>query len=86
MRTFVPLELSFACTIHKIQGLQAGPIDSGKTPNVSQTIICNPDTKAAESRATGLFYTAVSRATTRGDDNGLNSAVYLLDTTFPMNE
>ena len=76
VRTFVPLELSFALTIHKFQGLQAGPVDSGKAPNVFQTIICDPDTKAAEARATGLLYTAVSRATTLGNDNGLNSAIY----------
>ena len=76
LRTFIPLELSFARTIHKFQGLQAGPVDSGKTPNVFQTIICDPDSKAAETRATGLLYTAVSRATTLGDDNGLNSAIY----------
>ena len=53
--TFVPLELSFARTIHKFQGLQAGPIDPGRTPNVFKRIICNPDTKSAEARATGLL-------------------------------
>ena len=39
-------------------------------------IVCNPDVKAAEGRATGLFYTAISRATTLGDNNGLHSAIY----------
>ena len=76
LRTFIPLELSFAQTIHKFQGLQAGPVDTGKTPNVFQTIIFDLDSKAAETRATGLLYTAVSRATALGDDNGLNSAIY----------
>ena len=34
--------------------------------------------KAREGRATGLFYTAISRATTLGDSNGLNSAIYFV--------
>ena len=77
-RTFLPLELSFARTIHKFQGLQAGPVDPGKPPNVFQTIICDPDGKSAEARATGLLYTALSRATTLGDDSGLGSAIYFI--------
>jgi hypothetical protein len=39
-------------------------------------IICDPDVKAAEGRATGLFYTAISRGTTLGDASGLGSAIY----------
>ena len=77
-RTFIPLELSFARTIHKFQGLQAGPIDPGRTPNVFKRIICNPDTKSAEARATGLLYTALSRATSLGDIDGRNSAIYFI--------
>jgi hypothetical protein len=75
-RTFIPLELSFARTIHKFQGLQAGPVDDGKLPNMFSRIVCDPDVKGSEGRATGLFYTAISRATTLGDPNGLNSAIY----------
>jgi hypothetical protein len=41
-----------------------------------ECIICDPDIQGAECRATGLFYTAASRATTFGDGNGLNSAIY----------
>jgi hypothetical protein len=41
-----------------------------------ECIICDPDIQGAECRATGLFYTAASRATTFGDENGLNSAIY----------
>lgn len=43
-----------------------------------ECIICDPDVKQSEVRATGLFYTALSRATTLGDDNGLNSAIYFI--------
>lgn len=75
-RTYVPLDLAFARTIHRFQGLSAGPVDEGKIANMYECIICDPDIKASEVRATGLFYTALSRATTLGDDDGLNSAIY----------
>ena len=76
-RNFIPLEVAYARTIHKFQGLSAGPVDHGKAKNFYQCIICDPDEKMYEGKgAIGLLYTAVSRATTLGDDNGLNSAIY----------
>ena len=75
-RTFVPLCLAYARTIHKFQGLTAGPVDEGKIKNMFDVIICDPDSGEFESSALGLFYTAISRATTLGDENGLNSAIY----------
>jgi hypothetical protein len=45
-------------------------------------IICDPDQKRFEASALGLLYTALSRATTLGDDNGLNSAIYFIGTDF----
>jgi hypothetical protein len=72
------LELSFARTIHRFQGLQAGPVSPGKPQNMFPRVICDPDAKSSECRATGLFYTAISRATTLGDDDGLNSAIYFI--------
>ena len=45
-------------------------------------IICDPDKKNFEGKALGLLYTAVSRATTLGDENGLNSAIYFIGTDF----
>ena len=39
-------------------------------------IVCDPDESRYEGKFLGLFYTAVSRATTLGDDDGLNSALY----------
>lgn len=56
--------------------MSAGPVDEGKLPNMYHHIICDPDIRASEARATGLLYTAISRATTLGDDDGLNSAIY----------
>jgi len=75
-RSFLPLELAFARTLHRFQGLSAGPVDEGKIPNMFSVIICDPDIRAVEGRATGFFYTMLSRATTLGDENGLNSAIY----------
>ena len=81
-RTYVPLEISYARTIHKFQGLTAGPVDPGKIPNMYQCILCDPDEKKFEGTSLGLFYTAVSRATTLGDADGLNSAIYFTGNQF----
>lgn len=74
--------LAYARTIHKFQGLTAGPVDKGKIPNIYECIICDPDKKSFEGSALGLLYTALSRATTLGDDNGLNSAIYFTGLEF----
>ena len=81
-RTFLPLDLAFARTIHKFQGLSAGPVDKGKIPNMYDCIICDPDIQGAECRATGLLCTAASRATKLGDKDGLNSAIYFQGRDF----
>ena len=65
---FVPLEISYARTIHKFQGLTAGTVDEGKIPNMYQCIVCDPDEKKFEGTSLGLFYTALSRGTTLEDD------------------
>jgi hypothetical protein len=62
--------------------LTAGPVDKGKIPNMYHCIICDPDQKHFEASALGLLYTALSRATTLGDDDGLNSAIYFTGTDF----
>ena len=82
-RTLVPLEVAYARTIHKFQGLTAGPVDPGKIPNMYQCILCDPDEKKFEGTSSlGLLYTAVSRATTLGDTDGLNSAIYFFGSDF----
>lgn len=78
----MPLILAYARTIHKFQGLTAGPVDDGKIPNMYESIICDPDKKQYEASALGLFYTALSRATTLGDEDGLNSAIYFTGDEF----
>ena len=75
--TFCPLVLSFARTIHTFQGQQAGPTDD-KVRNAIQKIICDVGTARFESINIGLFYTALSRATTIGtsDENRTNSSIF----------
>ena len=51
-------------------------MDEGKIPNMFECIICDPGERKREAIALGLFYTATSRATTLGDEDGLNSAIY----------
>ena len=80
-RTLLPLQVAYARTIHTFQGLAAGPTPSGE-PTQYQCIVCDPDDRFFEGKNLGLFYTAVSRATTLGDDTGLNSAIYFTGTTF----
>jgi hypothetical protein len=77
-RTFLPLELAFARTLHRFLGLSAGPVDPGKIENATTLIVCDPDIRGVEGKATGFFYTLISRATSFGDPNGLNSAIYFI--------
>lgn len=78
----MPLCLAYARTIHKFQGLSAGPVDKGKIPNMYECIVCDPDKRHVEGSALGLLYTAVSRATTLGDKNGIGSAIYFTGDSF----
>ena len=75
-RKFVPLCLAYARTIHRFGGMSAGPVEHGKIPNMFKYIICDPHNRYCERSALGLFYTALSRATTLGDSNGRGSAIY----------
>jgi hypothetical protein len=81
-RTFAPLVLAYARTIHKFQGLSAGPVDIGKIPNMYEAIVADPDDNQSEGNNIGLLYTALSRATTLGDADGRNSAIYFHSADF----
>ena len=78
----MPLPLAHARTIHKFQGLSAGPVDAGKIPNPYNSIICDPDCKTVEATNIGMFYTLASRATTYGDENRKNSTIYFTGKHF----
>lgn len=80
-RTYCPLTLAYARTIHTFQGLQAGPTNCDNE-NAFEHLIIDPDQKEHEGRNIGLLYTATSRGTTLGDDSGLNSAVYFTGTSM----
>ena len=79
---YIPLTLAYTRTIHKFQCQSAGPVDEGKIPNMFEVIVCDPDENQFEGKALGLFYTTLSRATTLGDDDGLNSAIYFTGKEF----
>ena len=66
-RTYVPLTLAYAKTIHTFQGGTAGPTEEGKPDNPIQRIVCDPGTRSFEGINIGLFYTILSRATTIGN-------------------
>lgn len=53
-------------------------MDEGKVKNMFEVIICDPDDGMFERNALGILYTAVSRATTLGDCDGRNSAIYFM--------
>ncbi len=45
-------------------------------------IVCDPGEKRFEGTNIGMLYTAISRATTLGDPDGLNSAIYFKGEDF----
>lgn len=72
---FCPLQLSYARTIHTFQGFQSGP-----NHNIHH-IICDVGNALIEGLFPGIFYSALSRASTIGtrqDTYRLNSAVYFI--------
>ena len=84
-RTYVPLRLAFAQTIHTFQGQKAGPVEPGQTPNAVQKLVCDPGTRRFEGNSVGLFYTLLSRATTFGNDQDkFSSAIYFTGPNMNM--
>ena len=57
-------------------------VQPGRPENMYKCIICDPDERRYEGQALGLLYTALSRATTLGDENGLDSAIYFNGPNF----
>ena len=69
--TSVPLELSFARTLHKFQGKSVGP------EHPTKCMVFEPGNSSFEGNNPGLLYTGLSRATTLGRGNINDSALYL---------
>ena len=82
-RTYVPLRLAFAQTVHTFQGQNAGPVEIGQAPNVIQKLVCDPGTRRFEGNCVGLFYTILSRVTTFGNPlDKFSSAIYFTGTNM----
>jgi hypothetical protein len=76
-KTFIPLQLAYAKTIHTFQGASAGPTPGNQEDNPVLTIVCDPGTRDFKGKNTGLFYTCLSRATTMGEKGKhLTSAIF----------
>lgn len=69
--TTVPLELSFARTLHKFQGKSVGP------EHPIKSMVLEPGNSTFEGNNPGLLYTGLSRATTLGQGDINKSALYL---------
>jgi hypothetical protein len=84
-RTYIPLRLAFAQTIHTFQGQNAGPVEPGQTPNAVQKLVCDPGTRRFEGNSVGLFYTLLSRVTTFGNPlDKFSSAIYFTGNNMNM--
>ena len=77
-KQFVPLELCFAVTIHKVEGLTIGPNTKNGEQNSAECMIVDIGSRAFETTCPGLFYTSYSRATTDGDGEAENSAIFFM--------
>ena len=76
-KQFVPLQLCFATTIHKVQGLSIGPRNSRSDPaNPAEMMVVDVGNEKFEKNCPGTFYVALSRATTMGRGDVNNSAIY----------
>ena len=69
--TWCPLEISWATTIHKFQGFEAGFDES----DMFNHLIVDPGDMAWEQRCPGALYVSLSRAKTMG--------TFTSDTSFP---
>src|SRR5687768_8319464 len=84
-RTYIPLRLAFAQTIHTFQGQNAGPVEPGQAPNAVQKLVCDPRTKRFEGNCVRLFYTLLSRVITFGNENDkFSSAIYFTGANMNM--
>lgn len=75
---FVPLDLCFATTTHKMQGLTVGPTEPGREPNAAEAMVVDIGTRKFEMLCPGLFYTAYSRATSDGDGKAEDSCIFFM--------
>ena len=75
-RHFIPLVMAWASTLHKLQGATYGKVPPGQPHNPGTKLIIDLDAKRSESDNPGLAYVAVSRGSTMGKGNRMESAIY----------
>ena len=83
-KSYCPLDLCYAKTVHTFQGQSVGMTSKDQPDNAIQRIVCDPGTKTFEGQCPGLFYTTVSRPTTLGKGK-MDSAIYFLSKENNMN-
>ena len=67
----IPLQLSFARTLHRFQGVNVGP------EHAIKSMVFDPGQTGFEGNNPGILYTGISRATTLGNGCVNDSAFYL---------
>jgi hypothetical protein len=75
-RTFPPICLSFATTIHRCQGLTIGKNKEEQQQNSVQSMILDPGTKSFESNCPGTAYVGISRATSMNQNLIDDSSIF----------
>ncbi len=73
---YVPLQLSFARTLHTTEGAEAGPDEEGKPPHTIKKIFLDPGSRKFEQMNPGSLYVEWTRGTTMGDETRMSSAIY----------
>lgn len=76
-RRFMPLTLSFAATIHRMQGLNVGKSETNDI-NENLRMILEPGGRSFEMLCPGAAYTAFARATSMGNGNPYDSAIWVM--------
>jgi hypothetical protein len=79
VRTYMPIQLCYAKTIHTFQGQSAGPVAANQQPNPVQRIVVHIGNRQFEGQNPGLTYTALSRSTSMGNSTDLTTSSLFFD-------
>jgi len=82
VKKFMPLVLSWASTIHKLQGSTFGRTLPGEPPNPGIKLVIDLGDSKAEKRCPGLAYVAVSRGNSTGKGDVMKSAIFFIGKNF----
>ncbi len=73
---YVPLQLSFAITLHTTDDAEGGHDEEGQPPHTVKKIILDPGIRKFEQMNSGSLYVGLTRGTKMGDKTRINSAIY----------